>query len=118
MENKGIICLDLNIIPDGWYIDKIVENKSKFLYVLHDCEFDFTTSKIHTDEVVNGGFNNGPTTTPSNMDLNIVFKSYSRILIPALMENSSKKDAYILDYKLKNEILLNEKKDHNNVLKI
>ena len=72
-----------NGLFDG-YIDKIVENKSKFLYILHDCEFDFSTSKIHSTEIENGGFNTGPSTTPATMDLNIIFKSYSKILVPAL----------------------------------
>ena len=89
-SNKGLF---------GGYIDKIVENKSKYLYILHDCEFSFFNSKIHGEDITVGGFNAQPTNTPATLDIDIIFKSYSRILIPALMSNTSLKDGYILDFK-------------------
>jgi len=85
---------------------KIAENKSKFIYVLHDCELDFSHSKIHGGEIITGGFSTSPTTTPATMNIDIIFKSYSRILSPALMINSSIKTPYILDYRLKGNSLL------------
>ena len=71
------------------YIDNIIENKSKYIYVLHDCEFNFLNSKIHGDDITVAGFGTTPTNTPATLSVDIIFKSYSRILIPALMLNTS-----------------------------
>ena len=72
-----------------------MKTNQNFLYVLHDCEFDFTESKLHGNEIVTGGFGIGPTTTPATLDLNVIFKSYSRILVPGLITSSSVKDSLI-----------------------
>ena len=84
---------------DGKYVDKLSENRSKFIYKLHDCELNFFNSKNHSAEITVGGFGEGASKTPSDMEVTINFKSSSRILSSALIDTS-----YLLDYRTK-EIL-------------
>ena len=102
--NMYIILSDVRDMEKGLkkvgsnYAHEISEDKSKFIYILHDCELNFFSSKLHGDEVVVGGYSSGPTTTPSTVNINMNFKSYSRILSSSLIDG-----AYLLDYRLKTQ---------------
>jgi len=69
--------------------EEINDNMSKFAYVLHDCQFDFFNSRNFGADVNLGGFDGGgATTTPSSLSFNINFKSYSKIMLPHMIDNS------------------------------
>ena len=65
----------------------VQNNNSVFIYILHDCQFNFMGTKSFTDQISRAGYSadigmsNG-----GNISLN--FKSYSKILAPLLIDNS------------------------------
>ena len=36
MENKGVICMDLTIIPDGWDLEKTLKIARDYNYLFYD----------------------------------------------------------------------------------
>jgi hypothetical protein len=74
---------------NGEYVkDQINDNMSKFAYVLHDCQFDFFNSRSFGSDMTVSGFEGGASTTPNTLSFNINYKSYSKIMMPQLIDNS------------------------------
>ena len=65
------------------------ENVSKFAYVLHDCQFNFFNSRNFGSDITVSGFEGGATNTPSTLSFNINYKSYSKIMLPNLIDDST-----------------------------
>ena len=64
------------------------DNISKFAYVLHDCQFDFFNSRSFGSDMQVAGYEAGATSTPSTLSFNINYKSFSKIMMPSLIDNS------------------------------
>lgn len=77
---------------DGQKAEQINANISKFSYVLHDCQFDFFSSRNFGESVQTAGFGAGATTTPATLSFTVNYKSYSKITTPALID-----DAVVID---------------------
>jgi hypothetical protein len=69
--------------------DDINDRMSKFAYVLHDCQFDFFNSRSFADGMTVSGFEGGASTTPNILSFNINYKSYSKITMPDLIDDST-----------------------------
>jgi hypothetical protein len=64
------------------------DDVSKFIYVLHDCQFNFFNTKNFGNEMKIAGFGASAISTPASGSFAINFKSYSKITAPLLMDNS------------------------------
>lgn len=66
-------------------IPRTLDNKNSFIvYVLHDCNLDFSNSKNTGDEITVGGLGTGSPSTFSTLSFDIKFKSVSRKIEPIL----------------------------------
>jgi len=74
--------------------DKINENISKFIYVLHDCQFDFMSTKSWGADIKRAGFSAAAPGISAGGTISMNFKSYSKITAPLLKNNYK-----IIDFK-------------------
>jgi len=100
--------------------DKTVNNNiSKFVYVLHDCQFNFMGTKNFGAEIRRAGFSAGSPSLSAGGVISMNFKSYSKITAPLLIANSKvvdfrerePKDSYSRtdgDYKTSTEVIATE----------
>ena len=68
--------------------DVVNENISKFIYVLHDCQFNFMKTKNFGAEIRRGGFAAASASISAGGTIEMNFKSYSKIMAPLLIDNS------------------------------
>lgn len=83
---------------DGYYANNTTPAYT--LYKLHDCNFDFTNSKPHTDSLSVGGFGKADS-EPKPVTFDITYKSVSREFRSPLINNSlaiANKNTAILSY--------------------
>jgi hypothetical protein len=59
------------------YTSNEISKKSKIIYTLHDCNFDFFDSRNYGDNIEIGGFSSN-SYTPQSLSFNIHFKSVTR----------------------------------------
>ena len=59
-------------------IKNIPSQKSRIVYTLHDCNFNFFESRNYSNEIEMGGFGVGSQITPSTVSFDIYFKSVTR----------------------------------------
>jgi hypothetical protein len=84
---------------------KLDDNVSKMVYIFHDCQLDFLSSKSFGNEIINGGWGNQVSKVPAKNFVNINFKSISRITAPLNIDNSvlidlrEKDTKKLIDYK-------------------
>ena len=76
--------------PDysGKNIKNIISPKSQLVYTLHDCNFDFSESRNHSDSIEIGGYGISPQNTPQTLSFNIFYKSVTRYSTFPLIDNS------------------------------
>ena len=70
--------LNRNDIQGNEKIKNILSKKSRIVYTLHDCNFNFFESKNYNNEIEMGGFGVGSNITPSTVSFDIFFKSVTR----------------------------------------
>ena len=75
-------------------IQNIISPKSKIVYTLHDCTFNFFESTNHGDDIEIGGYAGGPTYTPQSLSFEIIYKSVTRSSDFPLIENGVSIDAW------------------------
>ena len=73
---------------DGLVKNVINEDISKFIYVLHDCQFNFMGTKNFGTEIKRAGFGAPLPPMSNGGTITINFKSYSKITAPLLIDNS------------------------------
>lgn len=59
-------------------IKNVISEKSQLTYTLHDCTFDFFSSRNHNDEMVIGGYGKSIDNTPQTLSFDIYYKSVTR----------------------------------------
>ncbi len=59
-------------------IKNILSEKSKIIYTLHDCNFNFFESRNYGDEIEIGGYGTSVNNTPQQLSFDINFKSVTR----------------------------------------
>ena len=84
------------------------DNVSKFIYVLHDCQFDFMGTKNFGADMKRGGFSAAAPSFSAGGNITMNFKSYSKIMAPLLIDNS-----LVLDFK-ERESMNNDKTIYQN----
>jgi hypothetical protein len=72
--------------------DETIFNKSKFIYILHDCMFDFSNSRNFKDGVVVGGWGASIDTNPATLTFDINYKSISKITAADISPYSNRID--------------------------
>ena len=111
--------------------DQVNESISKFIYVLHDCQFNFMKTRNFTAEIKRAGFGAPGVGISAGGNIDINFKSYSKITAPLLIDRSTvidfreretqslsdtaKKDKYRTwktgDYNSQEELIVKEKEN-------
>jgi len=74
--------------------NEVNTNISKFVYVLHDCQFDFMLTNSFGADIRRGGLTAGAIGVSAGGTISMNFKSYSKITAPLLISNSK-----IIDFK-------------------
>jgi len=69
-------------------IKNIISKKSEIVYTLHDCTFDFFSSKNYKNEMEIGGYGTVSNTTPETLTFDIIYKSVTRESTFPLLTNS------------------------------
>lgn len=98
-ESDNISSDTNNVDPNysGKNIKYKVSPKSKIVYTLHDCTFDFFESQNFQNEMEIGGYSIGASTTPQQLSFNIFFKSVTRYSEFPLMSNNPAINAWEKD---------------------
>ena len=97
-------------------IRNIISPKSKIIYTLHDCTFNFFESMNHGDDIEIGGYGGGPTYTPQSLSFDIFYKSVTRASDFPLIENSLSIDAWEPSLYTKNTNNPGTKQSYNSAL--
>ena len=80
--------MKIPITVNNQYEDNFNSNVSKFIYVLHDCQFNFSKTKNFTSDIRRGGFGSPSITASAGGVIEMNFKSYSKITAPLLIDNN------------------------------
>jgi hypothetical protein len=86
-------------LKDGY--ENNIAPKSKILYTLHDCNFNFFQSRNYGDDLEIGGYGAAVNNSPQVMTFEIIYKSVTRtsdfpLIATAYSQNSEKKNSYSL----------------------
>lgn len=74
-----------------------ISPKSKIIYTLHDCTFNFFESKNYQNDIEMGGYGVGVNTTPQQLSFDIYFKSVTRYSEFPLISNTPSINAWETD---------------------
>jgi hypothetical protein len=66
----------------------IESNNSQMIYIFHDCQFNFFNTKSFGSEIVLGGWGANVSKTPAKTAFTMNFKSFSKIMVPLLIDDS------------------------------
>ena len=114
-DNSGNVAVNKGYLENKT-IQNIISPKSKIVYTLHDCTFNFFESTNHGDEIEIGGYGVAPTYTPQSLSFEIFYKSVTRSSDFPLINNSFSIDAWEPSLYTKNSDNPGTKQSYNNTL--
>jgi hypothetical protein len=83
-----------NNLPDGY--ENTISPKSKILYTLHDCNFNFFESRNYPSELEIGGYGASVSNSPQTMTFDIIYKSITRTSDFPLIQTMQDTNSYSL----------------------